>query len=266
MPTAAIPGAEAAEAPSKEDRHWLYGLSGVFAAIAFALVLMLTWLTRTRRRFHLDDTGDLSKLLHGALQRPAAFRHLPALFQRKLIPLGDGGALSLNRARELAGEGRLFRSEEKTELAAQAIRKRVEVLDDERPEARTVGDTLGATDLDRWSRLLSGARSFAILDAVNERLRQLGERWEVLAVDAGHDTVASLDLKALRVSGSARRVVVIGENDPWLVEANERARKRPAMAVLLLLDHLFERLNLAPDRRAELLTAPAMAALREANS
>ena len=218
---------------------------------------------RTRRSFRLDDSGDLTKLLHGALQRPAAFRHLPALFHRKLIPLAGGDAVSLNRARELATEGKLFRSHTKADLAARAIARRVDVLDDDSPEARTVGDTLGATDLDRWSEMIERAEDLPILEHVNAYLGQLGERWQIKAIDGPGDAINSLDLRALRLGRGAKRIVLINRDDPWLATASERLAREPAMAVLLVLDHLLQRLNLSPDRRAELLAPQARAALRE---
>ncbi len=245
---------------------WLGALIVLVCGLAAAAIVTLALRGRTRRSFELDEDGDLSKLLHGALQRPAAFRHLPALFHRKLIPLAGGRTLSLNRARELAADGRLFRSRGRGDLAARAVRRRVDVLDDGKPEARTVGDTLGATDLDRWSSRLDRARSLPVLDQLNRYLSELGERWEVMAVESPGEGIASLDLRALRLDGATRRVVLINDRDPWLVEAEDRLAHRPQMATLLLLDHLLERLDLSPDRRALLLARQARAALREAGA
>jgi transglutaminase-like putative cysteine protease len=264
---AAAPAATAETARPSTDgskRSSLLVAAGI-AGLLGALLLVLGLRRRTKRSFRLDESGDLSRLLHGALQRPAAFRHLPALFYRRLIPLAGGRALSLNRARDLAARGRLFRSRDKEQLAARAVKRRVDVLDDESPEARTVGDTLGATDLDRWSRLLDRARNLPILAQINAYLHELGARWEVLAVEGAGESVASLDLRALRLGRANRRVVLIDEQDPWLVEASQRLADHPATATLLLLDHLLERLDISPERRAELLTQQARAALREAS-
>jgi hypothetical protein len=244
-------------------RFWI-GSIALLAGLTGLVLLIVSARRRTRRSFRLDDSGDLSRLLHGALQRPAAFRHLPALFHRKLIPLADGSAISLSHARELAGDGKLYRSLSKARLAAKAVKRRVEVLDDESPEARTVGDTLGATDLDRWSELLARARNLPVLEQVNAYLRDIGERWEVRAIESGNDAVSSLDLRALGVRRGAHRVVLIPSRDPWLLEAEDRSSEHPAMAVLLLLDHLLERLNINPDRRARLLAPQALAAVQEA--
>jgi hypothetical protein len=232
-------------------------------ALLVALALAAIAHRRTRRHTQLDDDGDLSRLLQGALQRPAAFEHLPALFQRRLIPLADGRALSLDRARTLAAKGRLFRSRAKTGLAEQALRRGVEILDDTRAEASTVADTLGATDLDRWSSLLERGRSLPVLDRLNAYLRDVGERWEVMAIESPGIGVSSLDLHALRTRDPRHRVILIDARDPWLLEAEDRLGQRPATALLLLLDHLLERLGLEPERRARLLAPQARAAVQE---
>ena len=57
--------------------------------------------------------------------------------------------------------------------------------------------------------------------------------------------------------------VLINDDDPWLSAASERLESQPAVAVLLLLDHLLERLNVGPDRRARLLEPQAHAAMME---
>jgi hypothetical protein len=144
-----------------------------------------------------------------------------------------------------------------------AVRRGADVLDDQRPAARTVGDTLGAVDLDRWSVALESATPVALLERVNAYLLSRGERWEVLAAERTGEAIESLDLGALRVPGRALRVVLIDRADPCLVRATEQLEGQPATALLLVLDHVLERMNATPDRRARLLAAPARAAIRE---
>src|SRR5690606_41302694 len=116
---------------------WWPGLALGSGLLGFGL-LGLSISRRTARRFSLDEGGDLSSLLQGALAQPAAFRHLPSLFYRRLIPLRGGSAISLNRARTLASEGRLYAGAEQTELSIQARHRGVTLLDLHTPPGRTV--------------------------------------------------------------------------------------------------------------------------------
>jgi hypothetical protein len=250
-----------ASAPSLPTTAWLAagaGASGL--ALTGGLV---AFGRRTRRRIRLDEAKDLSRLLHGALQRPAAFRHLPALFRRRLIPLIDARAISLDRARELAARGRLLRSRGEAALAVRARRRGIDVLDDRCPEARSVADTLGATDLDHWSRVLDQARPLPVLAELDRYLREVGERWRTLILPSGATEIESLDLRNLGLGRATGRLVVIPAADERVAEAERLWAHRPATALLVLLDHLLERLDFDPDRRATLLAPQARAALQE---
>ena len=218
---------------------------------------------RTDRRFTLDEGGDLSSLLQGALAQPAAFRHLPELFHRRLIPLRGGSAISLNRARTLAARGQLYAGAEQTELGRGARRRGVTLLDSETPEGRTVAASLGATDLDRWGRRLERAIEVPILGVVAGYLREHGERWRCAALRGLGDKLTTLDLEPLgRRLGD--RLVLLDADDPFLVEAERLRATRPQMAAFALLDHILDHLDLASERRARLLAPLAARAVAEA--
>jgi transglutaminase-like putative cysteine protease len=220
---------------------------------------------RTDRRFNLGETGDLSSLLQGALAQPATFRHLPALFHRRLIPLRGGSAISLNRARELASEGRLYAGREHNELSVGARRRGVAVLDAETPQGRTVAASLGATDLDRWGRQLERATEVPVLGLVTAHLREQGERWRIAAIVGLGDRVTTLDLRPLGASRRlGDRLVLLDVDDLWLVEAERLRSTRPHTAAFALLDHIFDHLDLGSDRRAGLLSTLASKAVAEA--
>ncbi|HLT37079.1 MAG TPA: ATP-binding protein [Enhygromyxa sp.] len=249
------------EALSKPWVPWLAFGSGL---LGFGL-LGLSISRRTARRFSLDEGGDLSSLLQGALAQPAAFRHLPSLFYRRLIPLRGGSAISLNRARTLASEGRLYSGREQTELSRSARRRGLTVLDADTPEGRTVAASLGATDLDRWGRRLERAIEVPVLGVVAGYLREQNERWRVAALRGLGDKVATLDLQPL---GAGRRLgdrlVLIDADDAWLIEAERLRPTRPHAAAFALLDHILDHLELGSDRRARLLAPLAGRALDEA--
>ncbi|PRP91875.1 Transglutaminase-like superfamily protein [Enhygromyxa salina] len=239
---------------------WLALGSGVLGLLGLGLSLS----RRTARRFNLDEGGDLSSLLQGALAQPAAFRHLPSLFHRRLIPLRGGAAISLNRARALASEGRLYAGREQTEISRNAQRRGVPLLDVETPEGRTVAASLGAVDLDRWGLRLGRASESPALALVAGYLREHNERWRCAALVGLGGRVATLDLRSL---GSTRkigdRLVLVDAQDPWLVEAERLRPTRPHAAAFTLLDHLLDHLDLGPERRARLLAPLAAEALRE---
>ena len=236
-----------------------------FGSALLGLVLLVLSLSRrTARRIDLDEGGDLSSLLQGALAQPAAFRHLPSLFHRRLIPLRGGSALSLNRARALASESRLYAGREQTLLSQAARRRGLPLLDADTPEGRTVAASLGAIDLDRWGHRMSRASELPILGRLTAYLRQHGERWRCGALTGLGSRVATLDLRPLGAGRSlGDRLVLIDRNDPWLTEAEQLEPTQPDAAAFALLDHLLDHLDLGNEERAQLLAPLARAALLE---
>jgi len=247
-------------------RAWL-GRLALLSALGGLLGLGLMLARRTRREVALEVGHDLSRLLQGALQQPEAFAAVPAVFQRPLVPTAGGPAISLDDARALAGKSRLYRSRSGSDLATRAIAGGARVLEDRVPEARAVADALGAIDLDPWDRMLAAAIASPLLTAVNAALKAAGERLVVIAATGLGEEVRSLDLQPLRLRGSpwhGRRVVVVGDDNPWLRDAAAALAGRPGAAVFAALDYLAERLDLPAEPRARLLHAAARAAVREA--
>ncbi len=242
---------------------WLAPAAGV-VGIVFLFGGLLR--RRTRRSTQLDQGGDLSQLLQGALIQPDAFRSLPALYQRPLIPLLGGRQISLERALGLAASSALFRTQSVSSLARDARRGHVAVLDTRSPEAKTVADTLGAIDLDHWDTLLTSGRTTPLLDDVNAAFARVGERWIVQETTGLSTSLKSLDLGPLRLRKSplrGARVIMLDRTHPCLVEATSVHGTRPSLAVLRMLDMLTKRLDMAVDRRSELLGACAQNAIRE---
>lgn len=208
---------------------------------------------------NVAPTQDVVALLRGALQRPEAFRHAPALYRRRLLPTVGGRAVSLADASEQAAERRLFRSAGSRPLATRAARDGALVLDTAHGESAAVADALGAVDLDEWDAFLLRSQSTPLLVAVDRRLRQLGQPWSVRAVP-GIGTATLLDLPA---RGGTRRVVVFDGEEPWLVAAERHAAAAPHESVLAVVDRMAELLRLDDDDRRRALPALARAALRE---
>lgn len=222
------------------------------------------WGTRTRRAIKLDVGADLSRLLQGVLQQPGAFGHVSALFNRPLVPLLDGRAISLNRARELASAGRLYRTRNRPELAKRAIRSGAAVLDAASPEGCTVADALGAVDLDRWSALIDRAAANPLTDGMNRLLERCGEDWCVRISTEVPGGLSVLDVGPLgsRLDGIAgTRLVLMDRTLDWIASPRTRADDALDAAVFEALDQVTERLDLPVDRRARLLAAAARAAM-----
>jgi transglutaminase-like putative cysteine protease len=270
VPPALVPPPPRAEAPAPAPRPWLrrwLGGGSLLAVLAGALAIAWLIARRTRRKLALEQGHDLSRLLQGALQQPEAFRSVPDVFQRPLVPTAGGRALSLDEARALAGKGRLYRTRGGSELARRAVAGGAQVLEDGVPEARAVADALGAVDLDPWDRLLAAPAETPLLAAVNAALKAAGERLRVVSGPGPAEEVRSLDLQPLRLRGSpwqGRRVVAVSDDNPWMRDAAAALAARPRAAVFAALDYLADRLDLPAERRAQLLHAAARAAVHEA--
>ncbi len=265
-----------AEPAASVRQHLPVGLVAVleqpwvpWAALASGLLglglLGFSFARRTARNYQLDDTSDVSSLLHGALAQPAAFRHLPSLFHRRLIPVRGGAPISLQRARSLASRGRLYVGREQTELSRTARQRGIAVLDGDTPEGRTVAASLAAVDLDRWGHRLARASETPLLQGLAQHLREQGERWRIAAVRSLGDPVATLDLRPLGASRRlGDRLVLVDTDDPFLLETERLRATRPHAAAFALLDHLLDHLDLGPERRATLLAPLAERAVHEA--
>lgn len=263
QPASMSPPKQATTADDERQRErMVYAAFGVVALGMVGLGFVLVT-GRTRRHVHLDRSGDLSALLQGALQKPAAFAHLPFLFTRRLVPLVGGKVISLERAKTLAAEGTLYRASGAAALTRDAVRRGAKVLDETTAEGRVVADTLGASNLDRWTELLAAPVASELLDRLNAYLRERGRRWELRAVDTLPESVASLDLKALGIAKTYDRIIVVDRRNPWLIECERQAERRPQAALFALLDHVLERAGVAHRERAELLLDQADRALEE---
>jgi hypothetical protein len=242
------------------------GAAGVLLVLTAALGIGLVALRRTRRDVRLDPAHDPARLLRGALQQPTVFAEVPAIFDRRLVPLLGGGATSLRSAWEDAARGHLLVSRSGSPLARRAARAGAPVLDGCKEEGRVVSDALGAVDLDAWDALLARAGSHQLLDAAAAELRRRGEAWDLrLAGHAAGLTLLELPGRALGPRFRAGRVIVVDAAEAWWAHAARRAHERPCEALLRVVDALADRLALPDARRAALLAPIALAAVQEAS-
>ncbi|MEE9382638.1 MAG: transglutaminase domain-containing protein [Nannocystaceae bacterium] len=222
------------------------------------------WGTRTRRAVKLGDASAIATMLSSALARPERFRDLPMVLERPLIPVHQGGALSLQQAITLSLERRLYRATASSDLARRADR-RAAIIDGATSEGAMVADTLGATDLDRWSQLLEQSERAPLLDQLGESLADQGEKWTLRMSSSVTRPVEMLDLRQLGLRGRKHdRVVLIQRSGPELQAALSGWSARPATSALGLLDHVLGHLDLPDARRQLLLSASARDAVAEA--
>ncbi len=233
-----------------------YGLLGVGPAMALAFLLLRP---RVKRDTQLDADHDVSRLLQGALARPEAFQHVPALFEQPLVPLRGGGAISLGQAYELAAAERLYSSDVGSPFAERAVKSGARVLDAMKPEGKVVAEALGGVNLDRWDRLLRTVATNDLIDEVNRYLEARGERWRLMI---GPELTKEPEI--LPVPGSRdERWVVLNADAPWLARAQQLAGHRPQRALFTVIDEAALWLRLTGLRRGRLLAPLARAVMRE---
>ena len=235
-------------------------------ALQLTLLLLATalvgwrFLRRTRRALALDDGTDVAAMLTGALQRPELFRELPALMDRPLIPLLDRGAISLRNAMRLATTRQLYCASKGSELT-----KATAVVDTETSEGAAVATSLAATDLDRWHTWLSESNASPLADQLTRLLHERGERWMIKTSPALQRPVEMLDLRELgQRNRTYDRIVLVAEGDERVRTIAQQWQGRPAAAVFALADHVLAHLDLADERRRQLLAGTARAAVTEA--
>lgn len=270
-------GGSAAEIPTKArpavPPRTLTGFPvGRAAAIAlvFGLVVVGAVLI-ARHRFAVDQvrssgTPNLVGLLRGALARPEAYREVPAIFSRRVVPLLAGalgaGAINLDRARALAHRGRLAVSVAASELARRVAATGLPVIDGGRPEGEAVAATLGAVDLDRWDAILTRGGGHPVTERLEQAAVMVGKPWRVVvSSDLGEDVVV-LDGP---LSGLGRRHKVIAVNDGGVIwrRVIELEAEHPSVALLLLADLVADRLRMPPATTRRLLAGLAAEAVIE---
>jgi len=233
-----------------------FGLLGAGPLMALAFLLLRP---RVKRDTQLDAEHDVSRLLQGALARPEAFQHVPALFEQPLVPRRGGGAISLGEAYELAAAEKLYASDAGSPFAERAVKSGAVVIDAMRPEGKVVAAALGAVNLDRWDTLLRHVGVTPLLERANQHLSARGERWMLMLSPR-----VTREPEILPVPGSRdEKWVVLNADAPWLAQAQLIAAQRPQRALFMVVDEAALWLRLPGKRRGRLLAPLARAAMHE---
>jgi hypothetical protein len=279
LPPRVPPGATARPAAGRPDPTGLSSrvLSGsnkghlmgwLFGVIATLVVVIALLTRRTRRTVRIDDRHELSRLLQGALQHPEAFRDVPAVFHRGLVPLAHGRSASLAEIWHLASKGWLYRTRVTCPLAERAVRRGLRVIDTRADAGRVVADALGAVDLDAWQALLDRSRSTPLLKSAGRELDRFGERLELRVVRGGDTLTQLLELPADRrwLFSRPQRWLVIDDGAPWLEAAERLWVSRPTEAVFDVVDRVGDLIELGEVERLHLLVPVAREALPKGTS
>jgi hypothetical protein len=260
-------GGETVAARTASSRgRWAVDPTAIGAALAAVfLVVGAIWMVRRRLVVHQirsTDDPDLAGILRGALARPEAYREVPALFSRGVVPSLGGSPFSLDRARSLTRQRRLAVSAGSAPLALRAVAGGLPVIDGSRPEGTAVAAALGAIDLDRWSEILDRGSEHPLTRSLVEAAAGVGEIWDVLVVDRLFQEIAVLDGKLAGFHRFRRVVAVDGGGALWRRVVSLGAA-RPRLATLLLADRVAERLRMSSAEKRRLLSGMAAKAVLE---
>lgn len=243
-PREAVPAAAAAA--GRESRHWV----PVITLLAIALVA-LGGLVAMRRRaatvvgFVPGDGSDLDQLVAGLVTRPGQWPTSGAWAARPLLDAVDGSRLSLAQARRLAGAGRLYLAS----VPRPALAPAGQTVDSRWPRCRVAAEALGAPDLDRWQKLLAGARADPALVRAEQVLRRCGVPLVLRVTSA--ENVAPLEVLC---PGRGSPVVVLAAGGPLWPGIAAAARSSDGLAAALVLEAVVPAVVRDAGERAALLS------------
>ncbi len=254
------------ETAAPRPSPWFVSRTAAGAALAAVLVAaVIVWTVRRRVVVHQirsSDTPDLAGLLRGALARPEAYREVPALFSRGVVPSLGGRSFSLDRARSLARQHRLAVSGRSSSLALRAAKSGVPVIDGSRSEGIAVAGALSAIDLDRWNEIIDRGREHPLTQRLAEAGSAVGETWVVIVVAGLVQEMAVLD-GSLAGTGRNSRVVAVDDAGVLWQQALRLGRSHPCAATLLLADRVADRLRMPSPGKRRLLSKLAVETVLE---
>ena len=204
------------------------------------------------------------------------WRSTHSIWQRRILPTVSGVPLSVNRAIELAQEGRLWSTRRRSPLALAAVKAGSVVLDAGDAVFGDVISTLGrGTDLAALEGLrpvdptdasrgqMGGAQG--LLRQVNHFLRQAGSSVEC-RLCPGLDTVPvrDVDLSRLGLRKDApwpRRFIAVNPNHPRVCGVDMKMTNVPTDRLFAWLDWLLDRSELLDEKADRVRELAALATL-----
>lgn len=241
---------------SSVRRVVLLWLAASLGAAGLLRCLVHRW---TTRQVQLEPDFDITGLVAAALEHPETFAGVGSLYQRPLVPLHDGDTCSLERARRAAASGKLYQATPGRTVAAHAL-----VLNRLNSVGSLVANHLLAKDLDEWSQMLEHQLSVPLVEAVNEAVHKLGERWRLSVTTQAREPISVVEPAVLGSRGHDARIVVMLQRDaPVLEAACALAPSAPAQAAFVLVDAACDGLDLSPRSASKLLQHFARVAVAE---
>ncbi len=253
-------------ASGRPERRWMVPVGGAVAAVLVWLGVAAWRRTGTPGPPTISSgDGDLAPLLRAALLRPRAWRGVEAVYGRPLVPVVNGGPISLRRALALARRGRLYRATEVSDLVRRTSARSAAVVDAALPEGLVVADLLGAVDLDPWRGVLERSSQDEVMSRMEQALREVGLRVRLCVAPGAPAALAVIDGGPFGFGRGSSLVAVDVGSRLWKVVSGA-ALERPEWAVLLLGDEIVERAGAPRGREAHLRGELARRTLRGAEA
>jgi Histidine kinase-, DNA gyrase B-, and HSP90-like ATPase/Transglutaminase-like superfamily len=256
-PAAAIP--TATTVPEAERRL-------PFIPLALGLVVLtglaMAWRLRPRRapQFALDPNSNLPALIAAALSEPHLFRRFEGLFQHHLVPTLGGADLSIDEARQLASQSRLYCATESNTLVDQKAHARHRVIDANDAIGARVARHLGAIDLDSWQRALAEFVSHPLLTRVEE----LFTAHDVTVRIGIADTVSTSGIiftngvaKLPALKSHYEMLIALDARSEWLSKLQVQFHRSPVATAFTLVDRILAVIGLPKAVASSLLAASA---------
>jgi len=243
-------------------RAWWWLGAAVLVPLSAAAFALFVGRRAWRRSFRPGGTSDLAGLLSGAALSPKAFARIHPLFARRVVPLLYGRSISLARTQEMMAKGRLAWGRGESKLADRAARAGCAVLDGSSSAGLAVAKALGASDLDRWQRILDRSRTEEVTDRVQEALVAGGEPCHVRVAAEVGEVIGVLDGAPLGLGRRARWVVIDEASDLWRA-VHDLADERLAAAALVLGDAIVPRVGATSFGGGRCLAGLAAAAIED---
>ncbi|MBW2702727.1 MAG: hypothetical protein JRF33_18050, partial [Deltaproteobacteria bacterium] len=198
-----------------------------------------------------DGPRDRHALVAGmaldALRRPAAWREVPGIWRRAILPTMNAGRISLARLLDMAELGQAFTASPGNELLAAARGRGAVVLDPEVPYfGRVYRAMSGMRSMDAmlaWCPSSTGAAEARLLEEITSLLKRAGLATVCRAVRPGETSQVFrwMDLAPLRPVDESiwpRHFVAVVVEHPWWCDLLERFGRLPHWALLAASDRL----------------------------
>ncbi len=234
--------------------------------LAFGIVVLtgmaMAWRLRPRQvpQFALDPESNLPALVAAALAEPHLFRRFAGLFHHHLVPTLAGLDLSIDEARQLANQSRLFCATEETTFIDQKGHARHRVIDANDAIGARVARHLGAVDLDGWQRALAEFVSHPLLSRVEELFAAHGVTVRIGIADsvsASGITYMNGIAKLPPLQSHHGMLIALDARSGWVPHLQSQFHQSPNATAFTLIDRILAAVGLPKAVASTLLATGA---------